>query len=132
MRRLTVLIAAIALTGAACGKGEQRPAASGLPLTSTTAATDATASGTLELTAKNIAFSTSALTAAAGTVTIHYDNQDVGTPHDLHLSGQGNDERTEIKPGPITQQLTVTLGPGTYSYVCDVHPVQMKGELTVT
>lgn len=86
----------------------------------------------LQLVARAIKFSTSTLTARAGRVTITYDNQDSAPPHNLHVSGNGVDEKTRIQTGPRTQRLTVTLRPGTYRYVCDVHPSQMKGELTVT
>ena len=37
---------------------------------------------------------------------------------------------TELEPGPNTQSLDVTLTPGSYEYVCDLHP-NMVGTLTV-
>ena len=40
--------------------------------------------------------------------------------------------RTDLRPGPDVQTITyVGLKPGTYTYVCDLHP-SMKGTLTVT
>lgn len=42
------------------------------------------------------------------------------------------DEQTEIVVGPVIQTLEVTFGsPGEYTYVCDVHPQQMEGTITV-
>ncbi|MGH9176975.1 MAG: cupredoxin domain-containing protein [Acidimicrobiales bacterium] len=138
MTRLGVLMAAIALLAAACGGDSDPPDAAGgggPGVSSTTSAgaapTPAPAAATLELSAENIAFSVSTLAAEAGRVTISFDNLDEGTPHNLHVTGDGVDERTDIEPGPVTQRLALTLAPGTYRYVCDVHPQQMTGELTV-
>lgn len=100
----------------------------------TTAAGDAGEGGApaLELTATRIAFDTTTLRAGAGKVSIRFENRDDGIPHNLHVSGPGVDERTEVEEGPATQELELELEPGSYSYVCDVHPQQMRGELTVT
>jgi plastocyanin len=88
--------------------------------------------GTLELVAKGIAFDKTTLTAPAGSVSFRFDNQDQGVPHNLHVSGNGVDEKTDIQGGPTTQALTLEVTAGSYTYVCDVHPQQMKGQLTVT
>lgn len=90
------------------------------------------AEAAIELSAQNIAFSNTELSASAGEVTITFDNRDDGVPHNLHLTGTGVDEATDIETGPATQQLRVRLEPGTYTFVCDVHPQQMRGEVTAT
>lgn len=132
LRRVAVLLTAITLLAAACGKDDAPPAASGDPNTTSTAAGGDDGAGTIELVGKDIAFDRTELTAPAGSVTITFDNQDEGTPHNLHVTGGGVDEKTDIEPGPATQTLQVDLEPGAYTYVCDVHPQQMTGDLEVT
>lgn len=139
MPRLGVLLATLVLVAAACG-GDSDP-----PATAPDGATDPTSTsppapdpagngaGTaLELSAENVAFSASSLQADAGEVTIRFANNDDGVPHNLHVTGDGVDEKTKVEPGPVNQRLSVTLRSGKYNYVCDVHPQQMSGELTVT
>lgn len=92
----------------------------------------ATGGKKVELTAKDVAFRPTRLTARAGRITIEFDNRDRAVQHNLHLSDPDLNQKTSIEKGPIRQQLTVTLRLGTYRYICDVHPVQMRGELTVT
>lgn len=87
---------------------------------------------TIELAAKNTAFDQTRLTASAGPVMIAYDNQDTGVAHNLHVTGPGVDDKTEIETGPATQRLELEVEPGTYTFVCDVHPQQMRGEIEVS
>lgn len=57
-----------------------------------------------------------------------YDNRHEGVPHNLHISGEAFDSLTPVRPGKIVQSLTVTFpDPGSYDYICDVHPTTMKG-----
>jgi len=56
--------------------------------------------------------------------------------HNFHIKGlkgaDGNDVQTALIGGG--QTATVTFTPdkaGTYTFVCDVHPVEMTGTLTV-
>lgn len=91
---------------------------------------------TVQIKAQNITFDKTELTAAAGDVTIQFDNTDNAIPHNfaIYKSDSGpTDEikHTDITPGPVTQTLQVTLEKGTYFYDCQVHPQQMKGKLTV-
>ena len=63
-----------------------------------------------------------------GTYEITVD--DMSEEHNFHLRGPGVDRATEI--GDVgTQQWTVTLRDGTYTYVCDPHQGQMRGSFTV-
>jgi len=134
MTRLGIVLAAIALVATACGGDSDPPGPVADGATTgpraTTGPADA-AGKVLELSAENIAFSTSSLEAGAGEVTIRFANNDDGVPHNLHVTGGGVDEKTDIEPGPVTQRLEMTLPSGAYSYVCDVHPQQMTGQLTI-
>ena len=137
MTRLGAVLVVV-LVSAACGGDSDSPG----PATGGAGAPDSTGpaptrsddgGGTsLELSAENIAFSTSSLRADAGEVTIGFANNDDGVPHNLHVTGVGVDEKTDIEPGPVSQRLALTLESGTYTYVCDVHPQQMTGTLTVS
>ena len=119
-RRLAAIAIGVAAVAAACGGGEGNPSIA------------SPAGGVVQLVAKNVLFIPTRLAAPAGRVTIDFHNRDSSVQHNVHLSGGGVNEKTSIETGPITQQLTVTLRAGTYLYICDVHPAQMRGELTVT
>jgi phage baseplate assembly protein gpV len=61
------------------------------------------------------------------TITVH----DYATTHDFHLRGPGVDEASDIEGTTTTQQWTVTFVDGaTYTYICDAHPLTMKGSFT--
>jgi plastocyanin len=63
-----------------------------------------------------------------GTYEIQVD--DMSEEHNFHLTGPGVDRATEI--GEVgTQQWTVTVRDGTYTYVCDPHQGMMEGSFTV-
>lgn len=63
-----------------------------------------------------------------GTYEIQVD--DMSEEHNFHLKGPGVDRATEI--GDVgTQEWTVTVRDGTYTYVCDPHQGQMEGSFTV-
>jgi plastocyanin len=63
-----------------------------------------------------------------GTYEIQVD--DMSEEHNFHLRGPGVDRATEV--GDMgTQQWTVTLQDGTYTYVCDPHQGEMRGSFTV-
>jgi plastocyanin len=93
------------------------------------------ASTDITISARDIAFDTSALAAPAGQeVTLTFVNNDDAVPHNFHLSGSGGiDAKTDIFPGSDGRSRTLrfTLDrPGTYTFVCDVHRGQMSGTLT--
>lgn len=63
-----------------------------------------------------------------GTYEIEVD--DMSVEHNFHLRGPGVDRATEI--GDVgTQEWTVTLRDGTYTYVCDPHQGDMRGSFTI-
>jgi plastocyanin len=84
----------------------------------------------------SLAFSSRALTARAGTVTIRLANGSGDEyPHGIAIEGNGID-----KDGPVVQPggdstVTVRLKPGRYTFYCPVGEHEkygMKGTLTVT
>jgi plastocyanin len=93
---------------------------------------------TIDLVAKNIAFDKSTITVPAGAqVTINFDNQDSGIPHNFALYTDSSAKTSifvgEIITGPKTTTYTFTAPttPGNYFFRCDVHPTQMKGTFVV-
>ena len=124
MRRLRPL-AAVALLAAlaACGGSD------GATTTTTVGCKDAEA-GTVALVADDLRWDTDCLRADAGPLTIEVDNRDDGVNHNVHLPDAPDSPATELEQGPNTQALDVTLTPGSYEYVCDLHP-NMVGTLTV-
>src|SRR4051795_891529 len=117
------------------------PAASGAPGASGAPAGSAAPGGAgggeaLKITAKNISFEQTNLSVKAGApFKIDFDNEDSGVPHNVAIH-QGSPTGTEIFkgaifPGVATQTYDVKqLDPGTYAFVCSVHPT-MTGTLTV-
>ena len=73
----------------------------------------------------------------AGTTVGHLDPgtygltvDDLSDMHDFHLTGPGVDVATTVD-GTGTQTFALTLADGTYSFICDAHPLSMKGSFTV-
>ncbi len=91
------------------------------------------------LAAKNVAFNTSKITAPAGAkVTISFDNQDSGVPHNFALYQSSSATSNAIFKGQIvtgptktTYTFTAPSKSGTYYFQCDVHPTQMNGHFIV-
>jgi plastocyanin len=78
---------------------------------------------------------TSATAPASTPFQIQFTNSDAGTAHNvsIHSGGPTGPElfKGEIFPGVATKTYDVpALDPGSYSYVCTVHPT-MVGTLTV-
>jgi hypothetical protein len=65
------------------------------------------------------------LDPGAYTITVH----DYATLHNFHLTGPGVDQSTDIE-GTGTQTWTVVIIDGTYRFVCDAHPTEMRGSFT--
>jgi len=115
--------------------------------TTTTAATNATTgattapgggTATVDLTAQNIAFDKSTITVPAGAeVTVNFDNQDSGIPHNFAVYTDSSASQSIFKgdtiTGPATTTYTFTAPDeaGTYYFRCDVHPEQMNGDFVV-
>ncbi|HEU0242555.1 MAG TPA: cytochrome c oxidase subunit II [Candidatus Limnocylindrales bacterium] len=94
----------------------------------------AAAGPTVELGALNVAFSTNALQAPAGSpFTIHFKNDDASIPHNVEIkdaSGAVAFKGDIITGVAETNYAVPALKAGTYTFVCTVHP-NMTGTLTV-
>lgn len=120
----------------AATSGAETPAA-GTPVPSGTPAPSGNAQQ-LTLVGSNIQFDKTELSAKAGQpITITFDNQDGGVPHNLEVF-QGADATapkiagTDIAAGPVKQTLDLpALQPGEYFYHCVVHPTTMSGVLKI-
>jgi plastocyanin len=60
--------------------------------------------------------------------------QNKGAIHNWHLQNvkdaSGKDIATPLQQGPTTFSVTFTVSqPGTYNFICDAHPADMKGTL---
>lgn len=93
---------------------------------------------TVNLVARNIAFDKDTITVPAGArVSIEFDNQDQGIPHNFALYRDSSASQTIFKGDiingvrKITYQFTVPSDPGTYFFRCDTHPAQMTGDFVV-
>lgn len=131
------LAAAVVLSVAACGSSDDSGAADTTPATSTEApattasTTPAGPASTVTLSADPggaLKFTTSTLTATAGTVTFKMTNpSSSGIPHAIAIEGNGVDQDgNTAQPGGISID-TVTLKPGTYSFYCPVNGHEAAG-----
>jgi len=118
-------IAAVSALAAACAGSTAEPAAA--PAQPVVAE-----AGHLTMTARNVALTPAVITSVPQDLTIEYDNQDGGIPHDLVLyAGDVKLAASAIITGPATTTLTVAkLVPGAYRFTCTVHP-NMTASLTV-
>lgn len=89
--------------------------------------------GGLTISATEMAFDTDALTAPAGSVVVTFTNNDT-VPHNFSVyTEEGGDAiaQGEIIDGGETDEVDLgELEPGTYYFVCDLHP-EMNGTLTI-
>jgi plastocyanin len=121
--------AATALVVAGCGGSDN--SSSGETTAATDTGTDSgSAPGTLTgSVGPGFEISMAESTVPAGTYTLKVDDQ--ASIHNFHLTGDGVDVSTDVS-GTGEKTFTVTLKPGTYTFVCDPHSSQMHGTLTVT
>ncbi|MGH2731877.1 MAG: cupredoxin domain-containing protein, partial [Actinomycetota bacterium] len=128
----TVLVQNVAVptitvvNGSGCAPDQQsqqpQPAHSTQPATGT--------GGSMNVGIKDQAYAPAALAVNAGDSVIWTNNEtrESGIPHTVSSSGGGPLKSGSLQPGA---SYTYTFAnPGTYNYVCDVHP-NMKGSVTV-
>jgi cytochrome c oxidase subunit II len=91
----------------------------------------------LDVSAKNIAFSTQSLEVSANQpFAINFQNNDpAGVPHNIQIraaDGTVIQDQPTIDGGTSTTYSYSALPPGTYTFICKIHPIPaMTGTLTV-
>lgn len=88
----------------------------------------------VNVTAQGVKYLETTLTAPATGFTIHFDNKDQGTPHDVDILDAGGKKVFDMKDfaGPAVQDVGVPALPaGVYKYECSIHPTLMFGMLTI-
>jgi plastocyanin len=124
-------------------KGASTTAIATLPASSSTTTSQASSgqSVTINLAAKSMAFDKSTLSVPAGaSVTIVFDNQDAGIPHNVSVYQNMSGGATtpvfigDVIKGPssITYHFTAPTTQGSYYFVCDIHPQIMNGPFIIT
>lgn len=141
---LVAALVAVALVGAGCGGDDDD--AEDTTTTETTFTTDTT---TEETTTTETTEAGSALEGSVGpgfTISLTADGEpvttlapgsyelqieDLSAAHNFHLSGPAVDISTAVAEEG-TQEVSLELQSGTYSFVCDPHATQMSGTFTVS
>jgi plastocyanin len=89
--------------------------------------------GALTISADDLEFDTDALTASAGPVVVTFTNNDT-VPHNFSVYTEEGGEAIAtgdiINEGQTDEVDLGELEPGTYYFVCDLHP-EMNGTLTI-
>ena len=130
------VIVAVAQTGVLSSIGGAA-APSGSPAASGAAGGGGAPKGDLSVVAKDIAFDTKTLEIGAGKAfTITFQNMDApGVPHNIQIRGSDGSviqDQPTIDGGTSTVYQFQPLQPGTYTFICKVHPIpSMTGTLTV-
>lgn len=124
---LALVTASFLLLGAACGGDDDGDSTESSGSGSETTTEEDSGGGTVALTASNLAFEPSDLSAAAGD-TIEFTNDD-DAPHTFTADDAGIDE--SVDAGGSASISLADVEPGSYDFVCTIHP-EMKGTLEVT
>jgi plastocyanin len=77
--------------------------------------------------AQALAFVNKSVSARAGTVTLVLQNKDLLVAHDIRVDGFA---ASASCTGVCETSTTLTAGPGTYRFICTIHP-DMIGTLTL-
>ncbi len=128
MRRVTsaAVLAAALLAVAGCGSDEGDE---GTDTTNGTETTETTSGDALTgSVGPGFEISMGQSEVAPGSYTLTVDDQ--ATDHNFHLTGPGVDVSTDVA-SEGSEEFTVELEAGTYTFVCDPHSTSMTGTLTV-
>lgn len=127
-RPLILLLIILTAVSLACG-GASAPVSQSQRSDNTTVG-----DGAIHVQAREFSFALDSSQAPAGEITFVVENTGAMV-HDFAIRGDGVDEATpEIEPGE-SASLTVTLEPGTYTYICTIpghEQLGMRGAFTVT
>jgi hypothetical protein len=136
---LAALLAGVALVGAACGGDDEATD------TTTETATDTTTDTTEPIEAEaglkgsvGPGFEISLTTEDGDPVeslsagSYELEIEDLATAHNFHLTGPGDVDVSSEVGDEGTENVTVDLAAGTYSFVCDPHAGTMNGSFEVT
>ena len=128
MKRLTLAfgLVVLAVVLVACSGASAAPTTTDAPAATTVAST-----GAVTIVAKDIKFQQTQVAVPAGTpITIDFDNQD-GAPHNIAISDASGAQvfKGDIVAGSKVTYSVPALAPGTYTFLCEVHP-DMKGTIT--
>ena len=129
MVRIAVLVAASTVALTACGAsaaGSTSTAATTAPAAAPAPGAAAGAAATVDVGIVNFNFAPAALTVKAGT-TVVWTNNDTEA-HSVNFMTSGINSNVLNQHDQFTYTFTV---PGTYAYICSIHPF-MHGSVTVT
>ena len=123
---------AVAAVAVACGGGGGTSAPATSAPSAGASGSAAPAGSALSISAKDIAYSTTTLTAKADTpFQIDFDNQD-NAPHNIAIKDASGAQKFkgEVVTGQKVTYNVEALPAGSYTFWCEVHP-NMTGTLTV-
>ncbi len=129
MRRVTLMLAAVALIASGCGKSTP----SATPTSASPTPETCAPSGPVEVTAIGLKFDKTCLAAPAGKAfTVAFDNTDDGTQHNVAIFKDRTLADVLFRGAVVVGKKKVTynvpaLAAGTYFFHCDIHPVPMQG-----
>ncbi len=139
---LVAVLAALALVAAGCGDDDDAGGEDTTTITDTTDTTTDTTTETVEASGAlkgsvgpgfEISLATEdgapVTTLEPGTYELELD--DLSSAHNFHLSGPGVDISTDVGEEG-TQNVSLTVATGSYSFVCDPHASQMNGSFEVS
>ncbi|MGD9890494.1 MAG: cupredoxin domain-containing protein [Dehalococcoidia bacterium] len=133
---LSIGLAVLVIAAVACGSDDSDDNASGTSgsAASNTAAVDA--SGAITIIAKDNVYDPKSFTGpGAQSIKVTLDNQGAAI-HDFVIKDQKGPDGKEIQTGLIQAgkmgTVEFTLAAGDYDFYCAVHPVEMRGEFTLS